>query len=380
MTRAIVACLLLGMPMLLSQSISHEENATAMSDRAQAGLRGPVKSSTEESAYPELTDATGKALEVRFERTTEYDPEGRILSTRNRNSDGSQWVFRKEYSKSGQLLKTVSGTEGHAQSETLYSYDAKGRLDKMTTSNTNEPPVMFRYDENGRKTEVVSVRASDYRPNVAVGGSPFDAASVVPNLPDGGTVSTIYDEHDRATEIQVRGTNGELVNRALRTYDAQGHIIEEKQIHDNLMSMLPPEARQKMLDESGLSAEQLGQELNAQLATLMKGRTEIYTISYRYDSRGHLIHTSRRIFDQEDEIETTCNERGDVELEITRSARSEAETEHQGPEPPSSYSETRYSYQYDPAGNWTQKTVVVRSSPEGEFQTSTVIKRSLTYY
>jgi hypothetical protein len=35
---------------------------------------------------------------------------------------------------------------------------------------------------------------------------------------------------------------------------------------------------------------------------------------------------------------------------------------------PSSYSETRYSYQYDQHGNWTEKTVSYRSSSDAAFQ------------
>jgi hypothetical protein len=351
-----------------------------MSDRVQAGLRGPVKSSTEESTYPNMTDAAGKALEVRFEHTTVYDPDGRILSTRSRNTDGSQWVTRYEYSNSGQLLKTASGIEGQALTETTYSYDPRGRLEKITTDSKSETPVFFRYDEHGGKTKVQTSRASDYRPNMATGGSPFEAADMAPNLPDGGTTTTIYDEYDRPTEVRVRDTNGELVNRALRTYDAQGHVSEEKQIYDNLVTMFPPETRQKLLGDSGLSADQLRQELHAQLTKLMKGQAGPYSVSNRYDSGGRLIHTDRRIFNHEDEIVTTYNEHGDTESEITRSTRPEAENEPTAPGPPSSYSETRCSYQYDQHGNWTEKTVSYRPSSEAAFQSSPVIKRSLTYY
>ena len=350
-----------------------------MSDRVQAGLRGPVKSSTEESSYPKVTDAAGKALEVRFEHTTVYDPDGRIMSARSRNSDGSQWVERYEYSNSGQLLKTSSGIEGQALIETTYSYDQQGRIEKITSNNRTDSPVFFRYDEHGGKTKLQTSRASDYRPNVATAGSPFEAADMAPNLPDGGTTTTIYDEHDRPTEVQVRDTNGELVNRALRTYDAQGHVSEEKQIYDNLARMFPPETRQKLLDDSGLSADQLREELHAQLTTLMKGEAEPYSVSYRYDSGGRLIHTGRRIFNHEDEIDTTYNEHGDAESEITRT-RPEAENEPTAQGPPSSYSETRYSYQYDQHGNWTEKTGSYSSSSDAAFQSSTVIKRSLTYY
>jgi YD repeat-containing protein len=348
-----------------------------MPDRLQAGLRGPVRSSTEESTYPNMTDVTGKSLDVRFEYTTGYDPDGRILSTRSRNSDGSQWVTRYEYSTSGRLLKTASGIEGQALTETTYSYDRQGRIEKISTDSRSEIPVLFRYDEHGRKTKVQTSRASDYRPNTATGGSPFEAADMAPNLPDGGTTTTIYDEHDRPTEVQVRDTNGELVNRALRTYDAQGHVTEEKQIYDNVVTMFPPGVRQKLMDDSGLSSDQLQQELHAQLTRLMKGQAGPYSVRYSYDSGGRLIHTTRRIFNHEDEVDAAYNEHGDTESEITRSTRPEATT---APGPRSSYSETRYSYQYDQHENWTEKAVSYRSSADAAFQSSTVVKRSLTYY
>ena len=347
-----------------------------MSNRPQAGLRGPVKSSTEESTYPNMTDAT---LDVRLERTTEYDPDGRILRTRSRNSDGSQWATHYEYSNSGQLLKTASGIEGQVLTETTFSYDPHGRIEKITDGK-RETPVLFRYDEHRGKTKIQTLRASDYRPNVASGGSPFEALDMAPNLPDGGTTTTIYDEHDRPTEVQLRDFKGELAIRAVRTYDAQGRVTEEKQIYDSLVPMFPLEARQKLLDESGLSVDQLRQEFDAQLTQLMKGQAGPYSVNYRYDSGGRLIHTDRRIFNHEDEIDTTYNEHGDMESEITRSTRPEAENEPTAPGPSSSYSETRYSYQYDQHGNWTKKVASCRSSSDAAFQPSIVIKRSLTYY
>ena len=87
---------------------------------------------------------------------------------------------------------------------------------------------------------------------------------------------------------------------------------------------------------------------------------------------------SRRIFNRQEEIETTYNEHGDTESEITRSTRLAEETD---PAPSSpSYSEVRYSYQYDQHENWIEKAVSYRSSPDGTFQSSTVTKRTVTYY
>src|ERR1700751_1881777 len=151
--------------MLWAQSRSPAESSGAMSDRAQAGLRGPLKSTTEESAYPNTTDKAGKASELRFEHTTLYDPDGRLLSTRSRNSDGSHWGTRYDYSNSGQLLKSASGTEGQGLTETTYSYDSQGRLAKITSRNKSETPGLLRYDGHGGKTKIQTSRASDYRPN-----------------------------------------------------------------------------------------------------------------------------------------------------------------------------------------------------------------------
>ena len=165
----------------------------------------------------------------------------------------------------------------------------------------------------------------------------------------------------------MRDASGDVVNRALRTYDAQGHVIEEKQVLENPETMFPSEARAKMLEQSGLSAEQLRQELRTQLTKLMAGRPGPYSVSYRYDTHGRVNHTSRQIFNHEEEIETTYNENGDTESEITRSTQS-------------GYSEVRYSYQYDQQKNWIEKAVSYRSTPDGTFQSSTMIKRTLAYY
>jgi YD repeat-containing protein len=353
-----------------------------MSDREQRNLRGPLKSCTEEHIFPGTTDAEGKTYrEVRSEYTTEYDMAGRLLATRSRNSDGSQWVTRYAYDPSGRLLRTASGVEGQASTETNYSYDEQHRLQNISGDGRTDDPIAFRYDERGRKSKIEISRPADYRPNVAVAGSPFEVADRAPNLPGGGSATTLYDEHDRATEVQVRDASGELVNRAVRTYDAQGHVLEEKQIWDDPVRMFPTDAFAEILEKSGLSLDQLQQELRPQLAKLMAGASGPYSVSYEYDAQGRVTHTSRRMFNHPDEIETTYNQQGDVSSEITRSTGLVGEPDPTTPAPgPPSYSEVRYSYKYDHRGNWIEKSISYRSSADGTFQSSTATKRKLTYY
>src|SRR5262245_35879058 len=272
--------------------------------RQHNGLRGPVRSYTETSTRPAMTGPDGKTYpEVRSEYTTEYDVDGRVLATGNRNPDGSKWLTNFTYDASGQVLKIISGVEGSTVTQTTYSYDQQGRLQNISDDARRDSPVVFRYDDSGRKTKIELSCSADYRPNTVSAGSPFDVADRAPNLPGGGSATTTYDEHDRATEVQVRDANGELLNRALRIYDAQGHIIEEKQILDNLEArakmlekIIPPEVRAKMLDESGLSADQLQRELSEELTKLMGGQSGPYSVSHRYDTYGRVSHTIRRIY------------------------------------------------------------------------------------
>jgi YD repeat-containing protein len=358
------------------------ENGAAMSDREQQGLRGTVKSSTVESTLPGVTDAEGKkSPEIHWESTTEYDGAGRLLATFHKNSDGSQWVTRYSYAPSGRLLKTASGVEGQALTETNYSYDHQGRLQMISESDKPESAVTFRYDEQGRKSKIAISRPADYQPNVGIGESPFEAAEMAPNLPGGGTATTIYDEQDRATEVLVRDASGEVVNRAVRTYDAQGHLLEEKQVLDNPETMFPAEMRAQILEQSDLSRDQLQQEMRAQLTKLMGGHSGPYSMSYSYDDHGRVTRANRRIFNEGQEIETTYNEHGDIALEITRSTGLMGKTDATTPAPAlPAYSETHYFYKYDRQGNWIEQTISFRSTPDGAFQTSTMTKRTLTYY
>jgi RHS Repeat len=91
-----------------------EESRATMFDRDRLELRGPVKSCTEETTHPSVTDDEGKTYPaVHVAVTTEYDSDGRKLATRNHHP-GGQSVSYFEYDASGRLLKVASGVEGQA--------------------------------------------------------------------------------------------------------------------------------------------------------------------------------------------------------------------------------------------------------------------------
>jgi hypothetical protein len=349
-----------------------------MSNREQHGLRGPVKTCVEETTYAGVIAADGRQLpESKSRYETEYSVEGRVITRRTHNSDGSEWVIRYTYVGSGRLLKTASGVEGEETTETLYSYDDQGRVRNISDSSRPDNPVTFRYDERGKKTKIQISHPVDYRPNTAVAGSPFECADRAPNLPGGGSATTAYDEHDRPTEVQVHDARGELMSRAVRVYDAEGRVSEEQQILDNPETIIPAEAREEILKSSGASLH----ELREQLTKLMGGQAGPFAIAYRYDAEGRVRQTHRRIFNEEHAIETTYNEHGDKATEVTRTRPIGIQTEQSTPGAKlPAYSEVRYLYQYGQHGNWTEELVSFRSSPDGAFESSTRRRRSLTYY
>jgi hypothetical protein len=206
-------------------------------ERERNNLRGPVKACVEESTYPGPTPDAGEQIpENKNWYKTEYDIDGHLLARRIPNSDGSEWVTQYTYGTSGNLLKIASGKEGEPPAESIYSYDDQGRLLSIGANRTPDNPVTFHYVERGRKTSVQVSSPTDYRPDVVVAGNPFEVADRAPNLQGGGTAITVYDEHDRPTEVQVRDAQGELMSRAVRVYDEHGRVTEERQILDDPVS------------------------------------------------------------------------------------------------------------------------------------------------
>lgn len=357
-----------------ARAVYPEAGNTHMSDREKAGLRGRVESCTELSSF--AGGVTGDGTQIPAQKssfTTKYDVDGNILVTHGSSTNGPDWSTRNTYDAAGHLLKSDWGSNGESSRQVTYAYDDQGRLLKTTDSTRPDNPLTFHYDEHGRKTAVQISRPADYRPQTATGGSPFEAASGPPNLPGGGTATTIYDELDRPTEVQVRDAQGLLVMRAVRTYDKNGRIAEEHQILDNPQAMFPPEFEAEML-KAGASP----QDLRDQLAELMGGQAGLHSISYSYDGQGRVIQKRERFFNQEEVTETTYNEHGDKAAEITRSKPITGDQEQSAPFPP--YHEVRYSYQYDDHGNWTEETMSYRSAPDSAFESSPGRQRTLTYY
>jgi len=124
-----------------------------------------------------------------------------------------------------------------------------------------------------------------------------------------------------------------------------------------------------------------GENLREQLKNLMSGQAGMSSVSNEYDEQGRVKQKTERFFNQVNTIDTTYNEHGDKVVEITRSTEIGSEKEQSASRPGlPSYSEVRYSYQYDDHCNWTEEVVSYRHSAEGAFESSSARRRTLTYY
>lgn len=339
-----------------------------MSDREKARLRGPVKTCVEETILPDGS---------KYLTTTEYSPDGRLLTERTTNSDGSEWVRTQTYDGDGRLTKTISGRANEPGTESLYTYEVH-------------------YDEQGGKTMIQSFDPATLQraQSSMYSGSPWDAAvGAGIGVPVGGKIITIYDENDQPTEAQIRDVKEHIVSRFVRTYDANGRTIEEKQIQENPALIFADKFGAEGRPQP--TAAQL-EAMNTAMKSLLRGRSGTGT-SYIYDEQGRItkIHDRNFAFDKVTTI--SYNEHGDKSEERTTVAGNSIvpvgvpySMDENGTlipsepatEPPISpalpgQSEELYSYQYDRHGNWMEQTVNHGSRPDEPIN---VHHRKLTYY
>jgi YD repeat-containing protein len=368
-----------------TQSPSSASRSIHMSDREKSELRGPVKMCVYESTMPD-----SKILLTKME----YSLDGKLVTTRTVQSDGSEWVASQTYDAEGRLVKTASGKLGEPGTESVYAYDEAGRLISITNSPETGNRTDFRYDEQGRKTTVQTFdpKTLQSRQNSMFGGSPWEAAQVGFGVPVGGNVITIYVESDKPTEAQVHDAEGRIVSRVVRAYEANGRIMEENQIQENpaLLMVDKFSAEQRVeLDDKQLEA------MNKAMKSMLSGRSGTGK-TYTYDAQGRVKEVRDRNFALDTVMIISYNEHGDKSEERVTLSDNTAfpvgvaySMDENGTLIPETASNTPsvperpkqqiivYRYEYDQYGNWTQQTVIHRSESN---EYSTVRQRTLTYY
>jgi len=356
------------------------------SDREGDGLRGPVRMSVVEVSHNFGKNVT----------TTEYDQDGRLLSMRSQNGDGSEWIRTCTYDAEGRLSRATYGRSDEPSNQMVYAYDDAGRVLSITNSE-NGFRTDFHYDSKGQKTEtqIIPPRPGDLHTAVGLGAVAGSMAMESGyGLFDGGTVTKRYDDHDLPIESQILDSEGNLVTRIVRGYDSKGRLTAERMIPENweigLAKQMLAKAPEEFRTEEGL--KQVTDKLRATLKAFGRD-TET---SYTYDAQGRMIgtHMQSNLWSQDTTM--AYNDQGDIMEQRDTSARGSSalpfgvpfhqdEAGNMVPDKPQSEWPTqpdllprstliRYTYEYDSQGNWTEQTRIL---PDGS--TSTTL-RNLTYY
>ena len=361
-----------------------------MSDREKAGLHGPVRTCLEEAILPN----NGKHL-----TTWEYSPDGKILifTARIGNSDGTEWITTQTYDATGRLTKTISGNSREPGVESVYIYDGAGRLVSITNSPHDGDRIDFHFDEQGHKTATQSfgLKTLERARTTAYAVSAWDAAGAGAGVPLGGSIVSIYDGHDEPAEARVLDSAGQTLTRFVRTFDANGRVVEVNQERENpglmFAGMFSDEERAR-LDDKGMEA--LNKGAKAMLSGLRGSGS-----SYWYDAHGRLVESRERNFVFEKITTILYNAQGDkseertaitnnssfpaagVSISIDENGGVVFEPSQAGESSsagfPSGDSKLLYSYQYDSYGNWVEQTVIHDSRPD---EPLSVNRRKLTYY
>ena len=109
------------------------------------------------------------------------------------------------------------------------------------------------------------------------------------------------------------------------------------------------------------------------------------TTNYVYDSKGRVVERITQMGNlSEDRTTFRYNDRDDLIEEIdehqSRGANLDDHGVMQATDERSHTSHTRFEYQYDEHGNWTERIVSSRQDSQTDFRRSNVIRRTITYY
>jgi YD repeat-containing protein len=316
-----------------------------------------------------------------FSTTSEYDPDGRLLSTRYTNPDGPVSLTTRTYDSQGRLLRETWAPSNSPSTEKIYTYDKAGRLLSLADNGGDSGRSNFQYDEQGRKIRIqhFDPKVQESRHLVATaGGSPFSNLEVGAGVPVGGSVTTVFNDRDQPTEAKVYDAEGQLALRIIGSYDGNGRVFEQKQIVEGPELMIPAEHRKQILAQSGASAA----ELRRHLVSLLGGPKGLFTQSshYQYDAQGQITEIRQQIGSMEQVIKFSYNDHGDP-AEETRSSKGQmgttSATDPGIPFPEQPTEHIRYQHLYDMFGNWTEQTTTTTA---GSFKASATTTRIFTYY
>jgi YD repeat-containing protein len=288
-----------------------------MTEREQAGLRGPIKLCRNATEY-----VCSEPSRTMYTDDT-FSPQGQLLERRHCNPDGSHWVTSLRYGEHGRLIEKEEAGQTFA-----YRYDSLGRLEQVHQGDRVVESV--KYAADGTKTQTC------YNAKIQCTG--VSANSMLHLSIDTVVTMTILDVNDRPTRKVLYDEDDRIIRRIAYRYNARGLLLEE------------------------------GELINAAIRDDFRNR-------YRYDDLCRKIEVDQRWGGLGGERRTfDYNSEGDVGRVSIEQRTGLAWPE----EKPQRWAQ-RFDYQYDDRGNWIERTTETILET-GNIRLDNLDRRGLTYY
>ena len=348
-------------------------------------LRGSVRTLRRDTA--EWDSALGQWQPPRHLTVVTFRPDGRLVENEQHNPDGSVVRQIRLYDEGGPLTQELWWKDDVLTSRTRHDHDAEGRplsVIEVRADGTERELERCHYDDQGRKTKVLPLIVPEQAsascspdgcgPAVVFGVEGSDTAY---GAPGATTSTTTYDGRGLPIEASFRDADGVLVRRVVFTRDADGRPLREVVELGGSSSVFG----ERMALDSVPPADLAG--LDELLAAVFAERTFAST-GFTYDGYGRLIERIRSFerlseerttfqYDDRDNpveeiVEHQSRELGlDAGVVATRAERRHVEY-------------TRFEYQYDSRGNWTERIAYHRTDIQPEYHRSNIERRTITYF
>jgi hypothetical protein len=345
-------------------------------------VRGPVR--TLQSQLAEWNPETGDWRPLRNRFVATFRADGQLSEVQHHNPDGSVPREVRVYDDAGRLIEEQYWSNDVLTARVVRTYDVRGRSAsamRVDADGTRHETERYQYDESGRKTKVVvlpvletsGATCSTDSCGVSYG---VEGTDVSYSAPGATTSTTIYDEHERPSEVVFHDANHALVSRVVFSRDDDGRLLSERMDLAGPGWLLGPSA------DANMPADE-----RASMMALFETVFENHTFSlstYVYDEKGRRIETVRRTGTLHEERAIVRYDDFGYPVEEVRSDVNRGMRMDEGvvktEEGPSHVQHVSFKYQYDARGNWTERIVSQRTEPTAEARPSNIVRRTITYH
>jgi hypothetical protein len=203
-----------------------------------------------------------------------------------------------------------------------------------------------------------------------------EGTDVAYSAPGATTSTTIYDEHERPSEVSFYDANNALVSRVEFSRDQDGRVLSERMEFAGPGRLLGPAFDANMPADGRASMMEL-------LKTVFDDQA-FSVATHAYDEKGRRIETIRRMGKLSEERVTVCYDDFDNPVEEVRSDVSREMRMDDGlvktEEKPSHVQYVRFEFRYDAHGNWTERVVWQRMEPNADERPSNIERRAINFY